>query len=113
MRRALHFLFWIALPGAALGYVLYRAIWTLSALWYSKVRPSQHNIKVCTQWGISGTEFQEEQYGFGTWKNGRPMRPIEDWLEGFKKIYLLPLVLFGWGFWSGLTWGKTDPQKFN
>lgn len=116
LNRFLDFLKWFAvafLPFFFLAWVLYRAIWTLSAAAYTGYRPSQNNIKVWTQWGAHGTEFQEEYYGAQTWKDGGPTTPFRDWMRGFRRIWFLPLVLFGWGFWSGLFWGKNDPQNFN
>lgn len=109
-KRILEILFFWFFPFAILFYLLYRAIWSLSGLWFAGWKPTQNNIKIVTQWGRRGVEFQEE---YGTWVNGNPVHPFQDWLNGFKKIYLLPLVLFGWGFYSGLTWGRNDPQKAN
>ena len=112
-KRLLHVLFFVALPLGAVLYVFYRLIWTLSAMRIAGWRPSQNNIKIATQWGSLGVEFQREQYGTHTWADGKASHPVKDWLYGFGKIYLFPLVLFGWGFWSGMFWGKNDPQVSN
>lgn len=84
-------------------YLLYRAMWTLSALRYARVNPTQNNINVVTAWSSNEIEMREEQqeFGIGAWKN-HASTPIADFLHGWPIIYLLPYILISPGFYYAL-----------
>lgn len=116
---------WLAIAFPILVFIfwlIYRAIWTLSAMKYISALQKinvfkQNNIQVATQWGIKGTQFQEAYYGGLGW-NAATQKPTgPGWLKSFFYglffWFALPYILLSPGFYGGLFWNKNAPQNFS
>lgn len=109
----LKWLFFAFVPFAILAYFIYRAVWTLSAYVYLGVPMNNNNTWVLTQWGVNGTEFQETVYGHEGTYNGTGEFVWSLWANGFKRFYAIPYILFSYGFYAALFWGKNTPKSLN
>jgi len=105
--RILKVTFFFIVPGALLIWLIYKAMWTLSALHYAfgtktATKLNQNNIAIAASWKASGTEFQEGYYGkIGGWVNAAPVSPLENFLYGWPLWWALPYILLSPGFYQG------------